>query len=110
MANIFKNAVLNDVGTTSTTLYTVPALTTSTIIGLSLANVTTAQIYVDVFLTDTSGATTVHLGKGLPVPVGSSLVVVGGEHKIVLETGDIIKVQSNTAASCDVVMSVLQIS
>jgi len=111
MANTFKNAVsAASIGTTATTVYTVPAVTTSTVIGLSVANVTTSQIYVDVTLTDTSAAKTVYLVKGAPVPVGSSLVVVGGDQKVVLETTDYIQVKSNIASSADVMVSALQIS
>lgn len=108
MANTFKNAVLSGVGITATTLYTTAASTTSTIIGLSVANKLTSQVSVTVTLT--KGATTVNLIKDAPVPVGSSLIVVGGDQKIVLETGNIIKVTSNTAASVDAVMSVLEIT
>lgn len=110
MANKFKNAVSDNVGTTAVTIYTTPALTTSTMIGMSIANQLTSQIYVDVTITDTSAAKTVFLGKALPVPVGSSVVVVGGDHKIVLEAGDIVKVTSSVAASADVILSVLEIA
>lgn len=110
MANTFKNAVYDNVSTTAATIYTVPASTKATIIGLSVANQVTSQIKVDVTLTDTSAAKTVYLVKGAPVPVGSSLVVVGGDQKIVMEAGDIIKVTSNTTSSADVVMSVLEIA
>jgi hypothetical protein len=37
-------------------------------------------------------------------------VVVGGEQKVVLEPGDVLKVTSNTATSADVAMSILEIS
>lgn len=111
MANTFKNAVsAASIGVTATAVYTTPASTTTTVIGLSVANVLTTQIYVDVTLTDTSATKTVYLVKGAPVPVGSSLVVVGGDQKVVMEAGDIIKVKSGTAASADVTVSVLQIA
>ena len=51
MANTFKNAIADNVGVTPVAVYTTPALTTSTIIGLSVANQLTSQIYVDVTLT-----------------------------------------------------------
>ena len=35
-------------------------------------------------------------------------IVIGGDQKIVLTTGDAIKVSANTASSVDAVMSVLQ--
>jgi hypothetical protein len=41
---------------------------------------------------------------------GSAQVIVGGEQKLVLETGDFISVSSTKASSTDVVVSVLEIS
>mgnify|MGYP001489311744 CR=1 FL=1 len=46
--------------------------------------------------------------SGSPIPDGSTVVAIGGEGKVVLEAGDIIKVQSNVASSIDVVLSYLE--
>ncbi|QSL99461.1 putative structural protein [Roseobacter phage CRP-9] len=108
MANTFKNAVSSAIGTSQTSVYTVPASTTTTVIGLTVANITASSITVDVVVTDTSGTTDVYLVKGATVPVGGALVPVGGDQKIVLETTDIIKVTSDTASSADVIVSVLE--
>jgi len=48
--------------------------------------------------------------KGATVPAGGSLVVVGGDQKVVLEENDNIKVTSSAATSCDVIMSILEIT
>jgi len=48
--------------------------------------------------------------KAAPVPVGGTLVVVGGDQKVVMEPGDALKVVSDTASSADVVMSHLDIT
>ena len=114
MANSFKSETDTAVGTSPSTVYTCPASTQTTIIGLTVANIVTAQIEIDVQL-DASGRTSgaqdsVYIIKDAPIPVGSSLVVVGGEQKIVLEPGDTIKVTSNAASSADVAVSVLEIS
>mgnify|MGYP003352064692 CR=1 FL=1 len=39
-----------------------------------------------------------------------ALVVVGGDQKLVLQSGDSIKVKSDAATSVDIVMSVMEIS
>ena len=114
MANAFLCETDTGVGTTLASIYTCPASTEATIIGLSIANIVSNQISVDVQL-DASGRTSgaedsVYLVKGAPVPVGGSLVVIGGDQKVVMEPGDIIKVKSDTAASADVVLSHLDIS
>jgi len=114
MANAFKSETDTGIGTSPSTIYTCPASTQTTIIGLTCANIVTSQIEIDVQLdasTRTSGAEdSVYIIKDAPIPVGSSLVVVGGEQKIVMEPGDTIKVTSNTATSADVAMSILEIS
>lgn len=114
MANSFKSRTDTAVGTSPATIYTCPASTETTIIGLTVANINTSQIEIDVQLdasTRTSGAEdSVYIIKDAPIPVGSSLVVVGGEQKIVMEPGDTIKVTSNTASSADVAMSILEIT
>ena len=110
MANTFKNAVAEAVGITEETIYTVPASTTTTLIGLSISNITTGNITVDVTLTDTSAGDTVHLIKDGPITPGSALVVIGGDQKVVMETTDVLKVTSSDAASADVLLSMLEIT
>lgn len=101
MANTFKNYVSSSsIGTTETTVYTVPASTTAVIIGLNVANVETDQIKISVELNS------VYLVKDVPIPAGSALAVLDG--KIIAETGDTISVTSDTADSADVVVSVLE--
>jgi hypothetical protein len=114
MANAFLSETDTGVGTSAATIFTCPSATESTIIGLSIANIVTSQITVDVQL-DASGRTSgaedsVYLIKDAPIPVGGTLVVVGGDQKVVLEPGDAIKVTSDTASSADVVISHLDIT
>ena len=108
MANTFKNSVSSAVGSSTTSVYTVPSATTTTVIGLTISNITNSNITVDVEVTDTSNATTVFMVKGATVPVGGALVPIGGDQKVVLETTDIIKVTSSAASSADVIVSVLE--
>jgi len=108
MASTFKNAVSSAVGSSTTSVYTVPAATTTTVIGITISNITASNITVDVTVTDTSSTTTVHLVKGATVPVGGALVPVGGDQKVVIEATDIIKVTSSAASSADVIVSVLE--
>jgi len=110
MANTFKNSITGSIGTTETTIYTTPALTTSTVIGVSVANVVASNINVGVKLYDADLATSVYLLSGSLLPAGSNVVLVGGDQKVVLETGDYLTLVSNTATSADAVVSVLEIS
>ena len=46
--------------------------------------------------------------KNAEIFEGGALVAVGGDQKLVLETGDKIKVSSDTAASVDTIVSVME--
>lgn len=112
MANAFKLVTSTGVGASATTIHSgqsSPA-TETTIIGLSIANIHTAQIEVDVQLEKSGGGDNIYLIKAAPIPVGSSLVVVGGEQKVVMNSSDVLKVTSNTASSADVALSILEIT
>jgi len=111
MANAFKLVTDTGVGTSAATIHTGQSspVTETTIIGLTVANIHTAQIEVDVQLENNDGDN-VYLIKAAPIPVGSSLVVVGGEQKVVMNASDVLKVTSNTASSADVALSILEIT
>ncbi len=114
MANAFLSETDTAICTSPASVLTCGASTEITVIGMSIANIVTSQITVDVQL-DASGRTSgaedsVYLIKAAPVPVGGSLVVIGGDQKVVMEPGDVIKVTSDTASSADVVISHLDIT
>jgi biopolymer transport protein ExbD len=100
MANTFKNYTSASVGTSPVTTCTVPSNTTSVTIGLTVSNTTTSQINIDV------QAAGVYIIKGAPIPSGSALSVLDG--KVILEAADTVVVTSDTAASADVILSVLE--
>lgn len=108
MPNTFKNFHSKNVGTSAATVYTCPASTQTTIIGMSVANTTASPITADVYLT--ISAVDYYLIKSGVVPVGGALVVVGGDQKVVLEATDALKVVTSAATSADAVASVLEIS
>jgi len=111
MANAFKTFTAQNIDTSSSkaTLYTCPSSTETTIIGLNIANILTVSITVTVELLD-GGSTITHVVKDAIVPVGSSLVAVGGPQKIVMNATDVLKVYGSQANSCDAVLSVLEIT
>jgi len=109
MANTFKNRTLRAVGTSPVDVGAVVASSTqTTLIGMTVANITSSVISVTVTVND--GSNTTHIVKEAPIPTGGSLVVLGGDQKVVLMTGDKIIVTSNTASSADVIMSFLEIT
>ena len=103
MAQDFERSIANGVGTGATTLRT--ADSDDAIVGIMVANVTSSQITVEVYITVSS--VDYHLVKDAPIPAGSSLQVLDGGAKIVMQSGDALKIKSNTASSADVWVSVV---
>ena len=120
MANDFKRFTENNVntstGASASAVYTVPAgagssALESIIIGITLANTTTAGITASVFLDNNSGSNDVHIVKNATIPAGSSLEVMAGNKLVVQNSGsagDVIRVSAGTASACDATISVLE--
>ena len=103
----FKSTLTAGIGTSETAITdTVSAGTTHTLIGVSLANVTTGNITANVIL-NKNGGSSAYMVKGAIIPVGGALIVVGGDQKLVIETGDSVGVVSSAATSIDTVVSYL---
>ena len=107
MAQDFERYGLNSVGTSATTVHTSDS--DDAIISIRLANITTSTINADVFITSsvTGGAQDHYLIKNAPIVAGGSLELIDGGSKIVIESGDVVKAQSDTASSLSVWMSVV---
>lgn len=109
MANTFKNRTLRAVGTSPVDVGAVVASSTqTTLIGMTLANITASAINVTATIND--GSNTTHIVKNAPIPTGGSLILLGGDQKVVLMTGDKVIITSDTASSVDVIMSFLEIT
>ena len=112
MANNFKNATLNSdlaANTPSAALATVVgANTQTTIIGMTVSNIVSSVINVEISLVDSGGGIT-FIVKDAPIPTGGSLVI-SSDQKICMIVGNHIKVQSNTANSMNVIISYLEIT
>ena len=101
MANNFKSYQSTSV-TTEATVLTGPADKETTVIGMSVANTGASAATASVKLN------TAYLVKDAPIPVGGSLVVIGGDQKTVVEATDTLKVSSDVTV--DVITSVLEIT
>lgn len=103
----FKSKAVPNVGTTLTQVTdTVASNTAHTIIGFSVANVSTANITISAKLTK-ANASYAFLVKGATVLPGGAIVIVGGDQKVVLEAGDSISVNSSAVDSSDCLVSYL---
>ena len=103
MAQDFERNIERNVGTAAVTMRT--ANSDDALIGINIANVTTSQINMDVFIND--GSNDYYIVKDAPIPAGSALQVLDGGAKVVMQASDVLKVQSDTASSADVWVSVV---
>lgn len=111
MANNFKNSVLKAAGTTAQNVYAATTGVQATVIGMTIANITTSPISANVFLTCSGAAApNVYLVRDATIAPGGALVPIGGDQKLVLEAGDYLQVNSSIASSADVIISVLEIT
>jgi len=101
MAQNFRRYTSNDVGTSAATLFTADSY--DTVVGISLANVTASQVIVSCYINDATND--IYLAKDVPIPAGSALQLLDGGAKIVVQSGDALKVISDTASSVDVWVS-----
>ena len=112
MANTFINRISGSIGTSEQTVYTTPAATTTTVIGVSVSNRIQSNILVDVNLvvSGSGGTQNAYLCTGSLIPPGSNIILVGGEQKVVMREGDYLTLRSDTAGSADIIVSALEIS
>jgi hypothetical protein len=108
MPNTFRLKTKNNIGVSTVGIYTVPSSTTTTIIGLTLANTSGGSINIGVGITR-SGADNVNIIKNVPIPQGSTLEVMQG-NKIIMETTDTLTVVSDTNSSLDASASILEMT
>jgi hypothetical protein len=104
MAQNFRRYTSNNVGTSATAIPSAAAFDSyDTIVGISISNVTTSSVIASVYIND--GTNDIYLVKDAPIPVGSALQVLDGGAKFVVQSGDRLYVQSDTASSLDVWVS-----
>lgn len=116
MANTFKlktNAAMPASAGTPDDLYTVPADTTTVIIGLTLTNVHTSSITATVQIASTTVDNetnqTVNVIKDVPILAGSSLELMAG-NKYILQTTDVVKVDCDVSGKIDATLSIMEIT
>ena len=87
---------------TPATVYTVPALTTTVVIGFMISNLLGSLVEVTV------EAASTNIGTNLPIPAGASMSALEG--KLVLEAADVLTVECDTLNGVEVILSLMEIS
>ena len=107
--NTLTSYLNKNIPTTGATVVTTAGGSQTIVTGLSCANISAANtITADVYITRSS--VDYYLVKNATVPIGGSLIVVGGDQKVILNAGDALKVVASANTSMDVVTSALVIS
>ena len=101
MAQNFRRYTSNSVGTSAATLLTADSF--DTLVGIHCSNITDNTVFVDVYINDS--VNDIYLVKGAPIAAGGALQVLDGGAKVVVQSGDALKVVSDTASSVDVWVS-----
>ena len=110
MANVYKNiqAVI-DQAATYVNMYTVPDETTSIVKSLQLYNTHSGDLVVDVTVYDASSATDFEYDT-VTVATGESETLLTSSNVLILEAGEILKMQTPTTNVVKMTAAVLQTS
>ena len=106
MAQNFRRYLERNIGTTAVDIPDGANFDTyDTIVGINLANVAATSISASVYITNSS--LNYYIIKNVTIPVGSSLQVLDGGAKFVVQSGDRLFIISDTASSIDAIVSVV---
>ena len=110
MANVYKNiqAVISSAGS-DVDMYTVPDETTSIVKSIQLYNTHSGDLVVDVTVYDASSATDFEYDT-VTVATGESETLLTSSNVLILEAGDILKMQTPTTNVIKMTAAVLQTS
>jgi hypothetical protein len=108
MATVFLNKVIKEVGTTPILAIETSAGERSTIIGLSLANLTDNTIFADVLVHDDTSVEGYWL-KNVQVPPNTSLRALSAGEKLILAPSNQLYLVCDTSEGLDAVISYVNI-
>jgi len=103
MAQDFERHIARETGTSGATIYTAGG--DDAVVSIRLTNIHSAAIAVDCFVT--TGGNDYYLIKGVSIPAASSLELIDGGSRFVLQNSDALKVDTDTASSLDTWVSVI---
>ena len=108
MASFFRNKVAKEIGVTPVEVLATAPNSRMTIIGLSLANLTSGIVLIDITLTDDTEVTG-YYAKQVLVPPNSSLRVVNGGEKLILSTSNSLSISANVEDAVDAIISYVEL-
>jgi hypothetical protein len=113
MATAFKNILRSEIGTSEVEIINTTTTARATVIGLSLTNLTAGIILASIRIVNTvasSPSNSAYFVKEVVLPPNQSLRIINGGEKLVLSGDMKVYVNSNVAASIDLVASYVEIT
>jgi hypothetical protein len=110
MPTAFKNKLLSEIGSLEQKALTTEAGVKTTVLGISLTNLTGSIILVSIRLSDNVENTSAFFIKEIIVPPNQSLRVVNGGEKLILGGSTDLYISSNVDESLDAVISYVEVS
>jgi hypothetical protein len=107
MANNFRNKIIKNVGTEPVEILTVGAAERATVVGLSLTNLISSFVYVDVLVRDDSSIEGFYLKETI-LPANTSLRTVNNGEKLILAPNNVLSIRSSLDDSVDVILSYVE--
>ena len=104
MAQDFERVLKQNIGTSASEVRAA-ANSDDAIIGMRFANKTGSAVTVDATVKNSGNST--YIIKGASIPPASSLELIQGGSKVVIQSGDSIEALCSAASSVDVVLSVV---
>ena len=108
MATNFKNIVTKDIGTQRVIVYTTPAATSTTVIGMNIANLTDSIVTCSNEIGD-EASNIGFLVKDMPIAPNTSMKPIGKGEKIVLDATNVLYITADQTASLDAILSIVEI-
>ena len=108
MATILRNKVINNVGEVPVDIIETSGAQRATVIGMSLTNLTSSFVYVDILIQDDTSITGHYLKQTL-LPANTSLRAVSTGEKLILAPSNKLQVRSSVNDSVDVIVSYAEI-
>ena len=101
MAQDFRNTLNRTVGTSPVTILT--AGDYDAVIGIRCCNILATAITIDVYIVNS--ASNYYIAKTVSLPPASSIELIQGGAKIVVESGDVITAVASESNAADIVLS-----
>ena len=108
MATFFKNKIVKNVGTVPVEIFSVPAASKCTGIGLSIANLLDGNTRVSITVKDDTSITGFYV-KDVMIAPNASLRAINGGEKLILPGDNILYVHADQDDAVDVIFSFVEI-